>query len=179
MTLELEQEESIGILKNLIILPINNEIKINELDNEKMVNRKYHINLKNSKYPNMDKITITYKVSKYAEKIKDYSVYLTNSVGDIVYLCKYSPKILNTLFNNIIMLEMSNWRRIVQGLKPLKTIDNYQSLMFELNIDSNKRINHLLYKLVEKNTSQLLNKFEVYQNTNNVIPAEIWQNQIV
>ena len=51
--------------------------------------------------------------------------------------------------------------------------------MFELNIDSNKRINHLLYKLVEKNTSQLLNKFEVYQNTNNVIPAEIWQNQIV
>ena len=179
MTLELEQEESIGILKNLIILPINNEIKINELDNEKMVNRKYHINLKNSKYPNMDKITITYKVNKYTEKVKDYAVYLTNNFEDKVYLCKYSPKILNTLFNNIIMLEMSNWRRIVQGLKPLKTIDNYQSLMFELNIDSNKRINHLLYKLVEKNTSQLLNTFKEYQNSNAIIPVDIWQNQLV
>ena len=77
------------------------------------------------------------------------------------------------------MLEMSNWRRIVQGLKPLKTIDNYQSLMFELNIDSNKRINHLLYKLVEKNTSQLLNTFKEYQNSNAIIPVDIWQNQLV
>ena len=179
MTLELEQEESIGILKNLIILPINNEIKINELDNEKMVNRKYHINLKNSKYPNMDKITITYKVNKYTEKVKDYAVYLTNNFEDKVYLCKYSPKVLNTLFNNIILLELSNWRRIIQGLSPLRTINNYQSLMFELNIDSNKRINHLLYKLVEKNTSQLLNTFKEYQNSNAIIPVDIWQNQLV
>lgn len=179
MTLEVEQEEAIGILKTIKILPIDKEIEINNKDNEKMVTRKYHISVENSKYSNMNIITIKYKVNKYTEKVKDYEVYLTNSSNDKIYLCKYSPKVLNTLFNNIILLELSNWRRIAQGLKPLKTMNNYQSLMFELNIDSNKRINHLLYKLVEKNTSQLLNMFKKYQNSNAVIPVDIWQNQLI
>lgn len=179
MTLELEQEDAIGILKNLAVLPISNEVNVSEDNNNKLVCRKYHINIENSKFPNMDELTIKYKVSKYAEKIKDYSVYLTNSVGDIVYLCKYSPKILNTLFNNIIMLEMSNWRRVSKQLSPLRTIDDYKSLMFELDINNNKRKNHLLKKAMEKNTSKLLNLFKNYQDSNVIIPAEIWQTQIV
>lgn len=179
MTLEVNQEEAISILKNIKILPMEREIKIKNEDDGKMVIRKYHINVENSRYSNMDIITIQYKVNKYTEKVKDYAVYLTNNFEDKVYLCKYSPKVLNTLFNNIILLELSNWRRIIQGLSPLRTINNYQSLMFELNIDSNKRINHLLYKLVEKNTSQLLNTFKEYQNSNAIIPVDIWQNQLV
>lgn len=178
MTLEVNQEEAISILSKIKILPMDKEVKIKIEEDGKLVSRKYHIDVNNNTYSTMDMISVNYKVNKYTDRVKDYAVYLTNDSEDKVYLCKYSPKILNTLFNNIISLELSSWRRITQGLKPLKTINNYQSLMFELNIESNKRLNHVLYKLVEKNTSQLLTKFKKYQNSNIVIPTDVWQQLI-
>lgn len=178
MTLELEQEESIGILQKIKVLPIGTNLKVSEEKNERLVTRSYHIDLNDSKYPTMNTITINYKVNKYTEKVKNYSVYLTNNVGDTVYLCKYSPKILNTLFNNIILLELSNWRRIVKGMKPLKTIEDYPSFKFELSIDNNKRLSHLK-KIVERNTSKLVETFKEYTNTNKLIPAEIWQSLLI
>ena len=75
MTLEVNQEEAISILKNIKILPMEREIKIKNEDDGKMVIRKYHINVENSQYSNMDIITIQYKVNKYTEKVKDYAVY--------------------------------------------------------------------------------------------------------
>ena len=77
MTLEVNQEEAISILKNIKILPMEREIKIKNEDDGKMVIRKYHINVENSQYSNMDIIAIQYKVNKYTEKVKDYAVYLT------------------------------------------------------------------------------------------------------
>ena len=77
MTLEVNQEEAISILKNIKILPMEREIKIKNEDDGKMVIRKYHINVENSQYSNMDIVTIQYKVNKYTEKVKDYAVYLT------------------------------------------------------------------------------------------------------
>ena len=47
------------------------EIKIKNEDDGKMVIRKYHINVENSQYSNMDIVTIQYKVNKYTEKVKD------------------------------------------------------------------------------------------------------------
>ena len=79
MTLEVNQEEAISILKNIKILPMEREIKIKNEDDGKMVIRKYHINVENNQYSNMDIITIQYKVNKYTEKVKDYAVYLTNN----------------------------------------------------------------------------------------------------
>ena len=71
MTLEVNQEEAISILKNIKILPMEREIKIKNEDYGKMVIRKYHINVENSQYSNMDIVTIQYKVNKYTEKVKD------------------------------------------------------------------------------------------------------------
>lgn len=174
MTLELEQEESIRILKEIEVIPMDNKINVKFINNEKLITRAYRINSSDT-YPKMKWVVVSYKVSRYADKVKDYAIYLTDET-DKVYLCKYSPEVINTLFNNIILLEMSNWRRIVNGLKPLKNINNYQSFKFEVGND--KKLIHLLQKIIEKNTSALLTKFEKYKNTNEAIPAEIWHNQI-
>ena len=48
MTLEVNQEEAISILKNIKILPMEREIKIKNEDDGKMVIRKYHIKVENS-----------------------------------------------------------------------------------------------------------------------------------
>lgn len=178
MTLELEQEESIGVLQKIRVLPMDAILKVSEKENERLVIRSYHIEINDDKFPTMNTITVNYKVNKYTERIGDYSVYLANNTGDKVYLCKYSPKILNTLFNNIILLELGNWRRIVKGMKPLRTIKDYPSFMFELSIDSNKRISHLK-KIVERNTLKIVEIFKEYVNTNKLIPVEVWQSQLI
>lgn len=180
MTLDLEQEESICLLKKVAVLPTEQIVNIieDEKGNRK-VYRQYQIGLNDDQYSMMDKMVIKYEVGKYTDRVKNYEVYLTNNSSDTVYICKYSPNILNTLFNNIILLELSNWRRASKGMKPLRTIEDYESLMFELNIDSHKRINSVLQKLVEKNTSQFLNKFSNYQNTNKIIPVDVWEAQLV
>jgi hypothetical protein len=178
LTLDLEQEESITVIQKIKVLPMDREIKISEENNEKLVIRSYYIDVKDSDYPTMNKITIKYKFEGRTEKIKDYAVYLSNGLGDKVYLCRHSSKILNTLFNNIIMLELSNWRRVVQGLEPLKTIKDYKSLMFELDEDDDRRTIRSLEKHIEKNISNFLEKFQNYHNTNKIVPTEVWQIQV-
>lgn len=180
MTLNLEQEDSICLLKSIKVLPTEQKVSIIEDKNgNKKVYRQYQVSLNSDYYSILDKVVIKYEVGKYTDRVKNYEVFLTNDADDTVYICKYSPNILNTLFNNIILLELSNWRRASKGMKPLRTIEDYESLMFELNIDSHKRINNVLQKLVEKNTSQFLNKFSNYQNTNKIIPINVWEAQLV
>lgn len=174
MTLELEQEESISILSKLQVLKKLPIIKVCEVGNEKLVHRVYSVT--NTGYP-IEKLVIDYKVNKCTDKVRDYTVSLENDT-DKVYLCKYSPKTYNTLFNNIILLELSNWRRITQGLEPLKTIKDYTSLIFELDID-NKRKNSLLKKIYEKNSLLLVRQFQSFINTNYIIPAQVWSKQIL
>lgn len=126
----------------------------------------------------MDKIVVEYDMTR--ERVIGYKVYLTNNSEDVIYICKHSPKILNTLFNNIILLELSNWNRIICGNVPLRTIDDYTSLMFELDNGSNKQSNLLLKKIVDNSTSfaRLQKKFQDYKNTNRIIPAVLWKKQI-
>lgn len=173
MTLELEQEESISILANLQVLQKLPIIKVEEIGNEKLVHRVYSV--KTTKYP-IEQLVIDYKVNKCTDKVKDYSVTLENDT-DKVYLCKYSPKKYNTLFNNVILLELSNWRRVAQGLNPLKTIKDYTSLMFELDID-NKQKNSLLKKIYEKNSLYFVKHFQKFVNSNYIIPSKEWMKQL-
>lgn len=174
MTFQTTQEEARNILKEVIIIPEKPLVKILNKNCEKLVLRRYKINLVNSDWNEM---TITYKVNSYTENVLDYSIYLTNSRKDILCICKYSPRIFNTLFNDIMSLEISNWQRIVRGLSPLRTINDFDSLMFELNID-NKQIALKLEKLCEKkNTSRkLFQEFKEFLNSNKVIPEQIWMN---
>ena len=177
MTMQVDQEEAISILTKLEALPIAPEIKVENKENIKSVCRKYKIKTNNTKYSEMDAIVIKYKMSRYTERVKDYCVYLTGKFDDVVYLCKYSKGILNTLFGNIILLELGNWRRITQGLEPLKEMEDYVSLMFELDIE-NKRNNRLLENKLDKDFS-FKKAFPQYQNSNKIIPIKIWKSKLV
>lgn len=181
MVQQLEQKEAIEVLKNIKVLPINYNFSVVPCDNVKIVCRTYYIDEESNKYPSLDRITIKYGMNRFTERVTDYSVYLTNDSGDILYLCKYSPQILNTLFNNIISLELSNWHRIIENRKPLRTMDDYKSLMFELNNSSNKRTINILRKIIERNidTSKLLNHFDKYSDSNEIIPTTVWETQII
>lgn len=180
MTLELEQEESIGLIEQLCILPIEKKVTVAENEDfSKTVCRTYCIHSENNKYSNMNTIVIEYRMGKRTERVEDYSVYLTDGKDNTVYLCKYSPEIFNTLFNNIILLEMSNWRKASEGKKPLRTIKDFDSYKFELEIDSHKREDNLLQKLLDKNTSNFFNRFTEYRNSNKIIPTNIWKAQII
>ncbi len=178
MTQQLEQKEAIEVLGNIKILPEDYNFKVVNCNRDRVVCRTYYIDKNSTKYPFLNRIVVEYKMNISTERITDYSVYLTNDSGDILYLCKYTPDVLNTLFTNIISLELSNWRRIVNNQLPLKNINDYKSLLFEFG--SNKRDNNTLRKMIEKNinTSKILNKFHMYINTNGIVPTEIWKHQL-
>ena len=163
MTQQLEQKEAIEVLGNIKILPEDYNFKVVNCNRDRVVCRTYYIDKNSTKYPFLNRIVVEYKMNISTERITDYSVYLTNDSGDILYLCKYTPDVLNTLFTNIISLELSNWRRIVDNQLPLKNINDYT-----------------LRKMIEKNinTSKILNKFHMYINTNGIVPTEIWKHQL-
>lgn len=173
MTVELEQEDAIASIEKLEILPVKAQVVIKDVENYKLVTRKYQINCID--YP-VTSLVIQYSLSSYKEQVKDYFVKLTDESGLEITLCKYSAKIFNTLFNNIILLELNNWRRISQGEEPLTTIYDYDSLMFELS--SNVKLNTLLKKLWDKNALEIIQGLESFVNSNNIVPVEIWEKQI-
>lgn len=174
---QLEQTEAIEVLKKMRVLPINYKFLVVTCNKEKVIRRTYHIDEGSNKYPLLDTITIEYRMNIHTERITDYSVYLTNDSKDILYLCKYSPRVLNTLFNNIISLELSNWHRIINHQEPLRTMDDYKSLMFELGAGANRKLKRIIEN--NTNTSKLLNQFHDYLNSNEIIPITKWESQII
>lgn len=174
MTINVEQEDAISILGRLKILPKKAIINIKETEKGKLVSRTYQI--KEILEKPYTKLVIRYLISK-TDVIKDYSITLENDT-DKVYLCKYSPNVINTLFNTIINLELTNWRRVSLGLQPLRTIEDFSSLIFEKNI-YNKRMNTLLRKIYDKNSSFFTKTFNSFVNKNEIIPVNIWSEKIL
>lgn len=175
MESEVEQEESIALIQKMEVLPIDVEVEIEKIEgNDRVVTRSYHVDVKDNRYSMMDRLVVRYKIKR--EKVKDYMVFLTDSARDIIFLCKSNSEILNTLFSNIIMLELSNWRMAALGEKPLRTIDDYNSVMFQLG--ANKTENRSLEKALDKDWVSFIEKFKTYYNSNKVIPIEVWQTQL-
>ena len=178
MTFDLEQEDSIKILSKIEFQKDGRDYKIVKNQNETMVTREYCVDCNKTEYPTANKLVIQYKMNKYTGKVKEYTVFLTNELGDVIHLCNYSPNVINTLFNNIILLELSNWRRVTEGLTPFKYISDFTSYMFEVKKTTSKKFIGVLQRLIDKNSSSFFESFKKYGNTNEIISSEIWENQL-
>ena len=97
MTQQLEQKEAIEVLGNIKILPEDYNFKVVNCNRDRVVCRTYYIDKNSTKYPFLNRIVVEYKMNISTERITDYSVYLTNDSGDILYtLRKMIEKNINT-----------------------------------------------------------------------------------
>ena len=69
MTVELEQEDAIASIEKLEILPVKAQVVIKDVENCKLVTRKYQIHCID--YP-VNFLVIQYSLSSYKEQVKDY-----------------------------------------------------------------------------------------------------------
>ena len=169
---DLDQEKSIEFLQNVEVLPIEAKISIKEHEKCVEVNRIYSINSDKTNYKNLNLLTIQYSYTKFQERIIDYKIFASNSNTAIILTQTETDSVYNTLFNNIINLELKKWRPISKKNNICENISSIAAYQFSI---STKKQIPTINKMLRSKAHSVKLKLNEYCNKNSVIPEYIWQ----
>ena len=172
MTESLDQEESTYLIREIRIIPNGLKIQIKKEKNKTYVTRVYNIDMTHTKHFTMNQLVIYY--NRILDRVLEYKVCLTDDDENEIILCKDNSEFITTFFENLILLEMSNWRRVDSNKKPIRTIDDYNNYKFEINLEDKKAL-RFLQNCISKCNIPYFKGMNNYSNTNKIVPYQVWK----
>ena len=172
MTESLDQEESICLIREIRIIPNGLKIQVRKEDNKTYVTRMYNIDMTHTKHLTMNQLIVYY--NRVLDRVLEFKVCLTDDNGNEIILCKSNSEFITTFFENLILLEMSNWRMVNSNKEPMRTIDDYNNYKFEICLNDKKALRYL-QNCINKCRIPYFKGMNDYSNTNKIVPYQVWK----